>query len=272
MRISTITKSLGLVVCLLVSSTAFAGDDKALGRIMPLGDSITAGYLSTASGGCVPGGYRQRLYDRLTAEGYSFQFVGSQTTYSTPTLEAAGQNRHEGHNAYSIQQIIDGIVNSNWLDANPDLILLHVGANDVLEAQAATAPARLNTLLDEIAIRLPDVHVIVATIIGGSTVLGDPIAAQYDSAIAAYNAELVNIVNARKLAVGNISLIDMYSQMNINNATNEGGQWLFGDTSHPSQFGYDLMGDTWADAIMVPEPATALLLAFGGAAALGRKR
>jgi lysophospholipase L1-like esterase len=273
MNTSIFRTCLLLGVCLFVSSSAFSSDGKALGRILPLGDSITAGYLSTAGGEYVPGGYRQELYDRLTAEGYSFDFVGSQTIYSTPLLDAVGQNHHEGHNAYSIQQIIDGITQSNWLLADPDIILLHIGANDVLEAGASTAPARLNTLLNEITARTPDAHVIVAQIIGGSTVVGHPIAEQYDSAIAAYNMEVAGIVEARRLAGDNISLVDMYSLMNINHQTNELGQWLFGDTSHPSQVGYDLIGNAWADAITtIPEPATIILLTLGGSAYLIRRK
>ena len=59
-----------------------------------------------------------------------------------------------------------------------------------------------------------------------------------------------------------MSLVDMYGLMNINHQTNAQGQQLFSDISHPSQIGYNLMGDTWASAI-VPEPSSLVLLATG---------
>ena len=128
---------------------------------------------------------------------YSFQFVGSQNTYPTATLTSAGDAYHEGHNAYTIQQIIDGVQNSNWLDVNPDIILLHIGANDMLTPDVATAPDRLDTLLGDIIAKEPNARIIVAKIIGGSTVTNDSRAATYDSEIVTYNAAIAQKVTTR---------------------------------------------------------------------------
>lgn len=248
-----------LCISLLVATTAQAVSID-LGNIMPLGDSITAGYIP---GGYIPGGYRQELYNNLTAAGYSFQFVGSQTKYASQTLTTAvpDQSRHEGHDGYSIQQIINGVNNSNWLNVNPDIILLHIGANDIGSSDAVTMSNQLDALLGSIVAKKPNARIIVAKIIGGSTVSNNSFAPTYDSGIVAYNAAI-----AQKIAIRNdphITMVDMYSLMNIHHQTNELGQPLFADISHPNQIGYNLMGDTWAGAIKsldVPEPSSVMLL------------
>ena len=249
--------SIGILIGLFLPAVQAAGEatrpaatsravSKDLGNIMPLGDSITAGY--TPQGG-VPGGYRQPLSNKLTAAGYSFRFVGSQTMYPSSTLTAAGQCRHEGHNAYTIQQIIEGVEKSNWLNVDPDIILLHLGANDILAPDAATAPERLDALLGKIIAKKPNARILVARIIGGSDISRDSRTPAYDSGIVTYNAAIAKKVAARARNGQHVSLVDMYSLMNMKHHTNEHGKPLFADISHPNQIGYNLMGDTWAGAI-----------------------
>ncbi len=259
------------VVIGLLAPTVARADSINLGNIMPLGDSITAGY--TPQGG-VPGGYRQELFNNLVTAGYSFRFVGSQTTYPSSTLTESipDQSHHEGHNAYTIQQIIDGMKNNpSWMNVNPDIILLHIGANDILNPNAATAPDRLDALLDVILAKMkPDAQIIVAKIMGGSIVSNDSRAMAYDSGIVAYNAAIAQKVAARNDP--RVSMVDMYSLMNINHQTNAQGEQLFADISHPNQIGYNLMGDAWASAIKayhIPEPGTLIILSTGVLGLLG---
>ncbi len=238
-------------------------DAADFGRIMPLGDSITAGYTST---GGVPGGYREELVRNLSAAGHSFSLVGSQTTYPSEALTSAGQEHHEGHNGYTIAQITDGVVNSNWLGVDPDIILLHIGANDMLTPEADTAPDRLDALLDNIIARRPEAQILVAKIIGGSTVVNGAQAAEYDQAIAAYNLAVAEIVGVRADDGQHVSLVDMYGLLNITRQTDDLGRPLFADTSHPNQLGYDVMGNAWDGAIesvAMPEPSCAAIIIAG---------
>ena len=234
-----------LAVILLITATTKQVVAKDLGKIMPLGDSITAGYASPP----VAGGYREKLYKNLTAAGHTFQFVGSHAMYPSPTLTAAGQSNHEGHNAYTIQQIIDGIENSNWLNVNPDIILLHIGANDILTPSVATAPDRFDTLLGKIIAKNPNAHIIVAKIIGGSDISHDLRAKAYDSGIITYNSAIAKKVAARVKAGQHVSIVDMYGLMNMNHQANDQKVPLYSDISHPNQIGYNLMGNTWTMAI-----------------------
>jgi len=89
-------------------------------RIMPLGDSITRG-----EGPAPPwSGYRDDLYTLLNNEGWNFDFVGSQS-------DGTGfDTDHEGHGGWRTDQINANI--NNWLNQyDPDIVLLHIGTNDV---------------------------------------------------------------------------------------------------------------------------------------------
>ena len=78
---------LPVAVFLVFSASLPAAD---VTRIMPLGDSITRGYIGSA----FHWGYRKPLYDNLTTGGYSFDFVGSQFDGSFP------DPNHEGHDGW----------------------------------------------------------------------------------------------------------------------------------------------------------------------------
>jgi lysophospholipase L1-like esterase len=71
--------------------------------------------------------------------------------------------------------------------------------------------------------------------LGNIMPLGDSITAGYQKVAARNNPH--------------ISVVDMYSLMNIHHQTNELGQPIFADISHPNQLGYNLMGDAWAGAV-----------------------
>src|SRR5215212_10444100 len=122
-------------------------------RVMPLGDSITEGTQ-------VPGGYRNGLWQRFTANGYRVDFVGSQ--FNGPS--SLGDHDHEGHPGWRIDQIDANIV--GWLrTSTPHTVLLHIGTNDVLQNfNLGTAPNRLPALIDHITNTAPTAAVFVAQI------------------------------------------------------------------------------------------------------------
>ncbi len=100
---------------------------------MPLGDSITLG---------VNGGYRNGLWNRLSAAGYSVDFVGSQ---SDPYTKAPDRD-HEGHPGFTLGNIASSA--DGWLSsAKPTHVLLMAGTNDVAWwcAQTASQVADLRT-------------------------------------------------------------------------------------------------------------------------------
>ncbi|GAB2699666.1 FG-GAP-like repeat-containing protein [Kitasatospora kifunensis] len=124
----------------------------ALIKVMPLGDSITYGAGSTTGAG-----YRAPLWDLTTRQSpYTIDMVGSNSAGSMADPD------NEGHSGFRIAQIRDGI--DQWLTAaDPDVVLLHLGINDLKwdKADPVQAATRLSELVDRIQTDKPGATVIV---------------------------------------------------------------------------------------------------------------
>jgi lysophospholipase L1-like esterase len=214
------------------------GDAKMLGRIMPLGDSITAGRNMT---GTTPGAYRDPLYTTLTQNGYTFQFVGTNGSCPTPALTSAHQELHEGHSGFVIERGTsghDGITDhiaAYLSNGRPDIILLMIGTNDVATGyNVDRAPERLDILISRIFSRLPDVRLIVAGVTPFKDDSKDNLAVRYNTAIAREVAD-------HQKAGENVSFVNMHDALN---RTTD-----MADLLHPSRAGYEKMADVWYMAI-----------------------
>ena len=133
-----------LVTMAILTQTSTRVEAAAAVRVMPLGDSITDGYN-------VPGGYRIDLWQKVNAGGYTVDFVGSQSNGPA----SLGDQDHEGHSGWRIDQIDANIV--NWLrSSNPRTVLLHIGTNDMTQNRdLPNAPNRLAALVDRITNTAP---------------------------------------------------------------------------------------------------------------------
>jgi len=191
-------------------------------KIMPLGDSITYG-----EGIPSYGGYRNLLGALLTNDGYLFDFVGSQKSGEDSLPDAD----NEGHPGWRISNIKGAIDSEGWLETyQPDVILLHIGSNDLRYGNSAYAPGNLSALLDDILVRLPETQVIVAQII--RTRWGS------DAKHRFYNDAIPDVVASKGARV---SVVDMRDVLTNNDFTT-----LY----HPSPAGYDKMAQAWEKAIL----------------------
>jgi lysophospholipase L1-like esterase len=193
-------------------------------KILPLGDSITAGL--GAPGG---GGYRVPLFQRALAANQSITFVGSQSGGPAMVDGAAFPDSHEGHSGRTIS-FIAGRIPEPALDDGAHVVLLMIGTNDMY-MQPTGAPDRLADLLDEILELAPDALLVVAQL--------TPFPAQ-DGQVQTYNAAIPALVEQRADAGEHIVLVDMYSDF---------PESLIGDGVHPNAEGYALMADRWYAAI-----------------------
>lgn len=187
-------------------------------RIMPLGDSITAGTSSTYRNG-----YRVHLSKRLRAAGVPFDFVGSVRSGTGFDTD------HEGHGGWTIERIaarLDG-----WLSANrPNVVLLHVGTNNVsLGQRPAETAAKLSALIDQIRAKVPTAHIFVSKIVD-TTVAGEVTRNR------GYNKLIPRVVAAKGPRV---YLVDQSKVTGLS---------LF-DVHHPNDFGYEKMAYTWYAAM-----------------------
>jgi lysophospholipase L1-like esterase len=190
--------------------------------ILPLGDSITDGIGFS-------GGYRVELFHLALQDDHEITFVGGSMNGPTMVDGVTFPRSHEGHSGWTIQQI-DGIVPEPALGPDPNIILLHIGTND-MRGNVNGASDRLGTLIDQIIEALPDSLLVVSNII--------PYPAQ-SSQVMTYNAAVPGVVNARTDAGKHVLFVDQFEGF----PTSE-----LGDGVHPNQAGYERMAGKWYTAI-----------------------
>ena len=218
-------------------------------KIMPLGDSITQGQSSGEPDTDRQISYRKALWDKLISGDYDVDFVGSLNSGSDILgFEAAD---HEGHNGFTADQIRDEVF--DWLQLNfPDVVLLHVGTNDISGPQPVPdIVSEVEDILDEIFIYSPEMTVILARIINRVT---------FSQKTNDFNNLLPGMVNGHPYK-NRIKIVDMEVGAGMDYRI-----WPTGDMNddiHPYQDpvssetpGYDKMADVWFSALqqVLPDP------------------
>lgn len=123
-------------------------------KVMPLGDSITYGV-----GSSTHVGYRLDLWSRFRTVGFAPNFMGSLRSGHM------GDNNHEGHIGWRIDQVSANVIRYMAL-YQPDVVLLHIGTNDLAQNyDMARAPQRLSLLIDKIRRARPTARIYVASLI-----------------------------------------------------------------------------------------------------------
>ena len=211
--------AVGLAGALMIGAATSAHG--ATLRLMPIGDSITSGFRSSANNG-----YRGALYNDLIARGERTDFTGSIRDGDTFDPD------HEGHSGYRIEQVAD-LLDGVLATYKPNLVTLHIGSNDMNQNyQVATAPNRLAAMIDQILADAPGVTVVVAQLICNSN-------ADVQARINAYNSQIPGIVQSRANAGKHVYMVSMGS-------LNTGD---LNDGLHPNDGGYQKMADVWYDGI-----------------------
>jgi len=225
-------------------------------KIMPLGDSKTEG----GGGNGQQSSWRGFLRTKMLQAGYNIDYVGPRQNYADGDTEPYDYD-HAGFGGYTIgpdtQRFCEtcettGIYEhiQNWLPAaNPDVVLLSIGVNDMFgdnnhpPGYRASAPQRYQDLVNKILGLKPGVRLILGTI--------EPVkwdknwgSNPNDQSLGALNAKIREIANAS--ATDNIFLADVYSK---NYATWDPGD--FWDDLHLSQQGAAKSANTWF-ASLVP--------------------
>jgi len=196
-------------------------------RIMPLGDSITAG----------PGCWRAKLWHRLQTSGYTnIDFVGTQSDGGGCNPGYSYDFDHEGHGGYSATGIAGNDQLPPWLDAaKPDIVLMHLGTNDMWGGYIPLQDklTAFTKLVGQMRVQNPAMKIIVAQIIpmsaaACSTCPAD--VAALDNALPAWAAGLTT-------AKSPVVLADLWTGYDAV-ADNVDGV-------HPNDTGFQKMSDAW---------------------------
>ena len=223
-RYSVLLAALGF----LASASHAARGDTTL--IMPLGDSITDGTGATSQSG-----YRGPLYLDLTSENFGFQYVGAVNTSpgylpSTPV----NQQYENGYPGYTTSQIFAGVTTGGWLGANPNIVLLHIGTNNVGGSESG-AISDVAQIIDAIESHNSATKVFLAEIV--------PFPG-HDAFINQYNADLVALASAKNAAGDHVTIV------NLNTNFSAAGNSLSSDNEHPNAAAYSWMAQQWDNAII----------------------
>ncbi len=236
-------------------------------RVLPLGNSITVGWNGITPPMDEAVSFRGTLFDQLTAGGYLFDFVGHTTAgsvyLSDPEHGAISGIRgqqvvrllRDGYDEVNNFQITTGV--QPYLDVYPaDIILLHIGTNDISAAETPSA-VDVEDILDEIdAWELSSgnhVTVFVARIIDRTDDL------TWSANTHIYNDSVAQMVTARGDA--SVIMLDMESGAGIDYATE-----MTIDGIHPLQSAFDKMGNTWFTTL---DDYLSVIPAIPGAFSLG---
>ena len=226
------------LILLVVILSLFAVESQAAQiTIMPLGASITMGYGSSEENG-----YRRELRDLLVSHGYDVDFVGS---LENGTFE---DRQHEGHGGFKIGQIADNVYDKDgWLNSNPaQIILLHVGTNNITNTNAYTTPDEIETLLEEIELweqNNTPVFVVLPRLINRICANDDPPcpASGYTTD---FNDNVMAMAQARIDDLGDrLVLVDMENGAGLDYHLYPDGD--MSDDIHPYDNGYAKMAATW---------------------------
>ena len=195
-------------------------------RIMPLGDSITAS----------PGCWRAILWHDLQTNGYTnVDFVGG-VLGNGCNYGYSYDPDNEGHAGYLATNIADQNQLPGWLSAaKPDVVLMHLGTNDVWSSLPTnTILAAYTKLVGQMRASNPNMKILVAQILpmnpsGCGTCSSGVVA--LDQAIPGWAAGLTTTQSP-------IVVVDQYT--GFNDATD-----TIGDGVHPNDTGFQKMAARW---------------------------
>jgi uncharacterized repeat protein (TIGR02543 family) len=269
-------------------------------KIMPLGDSITQG--------TIPGGYRLPLYNLLQGGGYSFDLVGSKTQTGdtcpdvnhwgqggwqisdTPaTIDGRSYVSIQGQNRSGIYDEMSSAISTTYFSTNTsttrNIILLHIGINDVLhqvvdsgygsfntdagtngfgegqdwaaEGMLARLQALLNSINSLAASRNLRIEIILGTLCPLTKAwTGDPVSDVLLNEVAQYNGFINSVIPTMSFSNLSVKIVDQNTATLGNLA----------DGLHPNGIGYTNMAKVWFSAIGAPATCAVTFDAGSGTA------
>jgi acyl-CoA thioesterase-1 len=208
-------------------------------RIMPLGDSITESREGYSS-------YRLTLWKELRAAGCRVNFVGSRrgvslgyrdSPFATPKDPRFDQD-HEGHWAYRVEEVLRQI--DTWLQrAKPDVVLLHLGSNDIFRGQSiGSTVAELSRLLDAVRLENPRAVIVVAQLIPAHGRHG---------IILKLNSKIAALAKRKNSPKSPVASVNMYRGFSVSRD-------LQADGVHPNNAGDTKIGKRFAKALLKTLP------------------
>lgn len=219
--------------------TLFSASAYAQKKAMFLGDSITRG----VTGSTDNAGFRNDFADLVNNEGVVVDFVG------TLSDGVGFDNDHEGHDGFRADQIFANI--NTYLGANPDIIIFHIGTNDISADQTpeSTRDEIANTV-DAIHNFNPNIKIIVTSIV--------PRTDGKDTQTTSLNSLIQDMFFTKRDDEGRNLF---YAGVNEIFKTNPNWATAYMDDAvHPNDTGYSIMAQTFFDVFLVANSSSTTLI------------
>lgn len=199
-------------------------------RILPIGDTTTAGYKGQA-------GYRYFLWKRLQEKGYAVDFVGTlkeqpehRNKIENPVFPTDYDVDHDGHKGWRTGDMLASF--ASLAKTMPDVILLHIGNNDVqFDGNAAGALANIKSFIERMRQANPAIVVLLSKVIPTGT------AANVKDIDTKFNAKIPALAESVSTSASPVITVDHWT----------GFDWKtdnFNDY-HPSESGEKKMAEKW---------------------------
>jgi hypothetical protein len=226
------------VVSVLYIILAFEGFAQEPLKILPLGNSIT---YDTYEGDTRSTGdkisYRYKLYQLLNQAGYNFDFIGSKNS----GWNYFNDDENAGYPGWRDNQLAD-LLEDGYLNTYPaDIILLHIGSNDVWanDYNNVTDVERLLDAVDDFESSSGNTVIVLLALI----ISWENYPCGTHTGTSTFNNNLLSMANDRINAGDKIIIVDMECGADIDYSTD------MIDFLHPNQSGYDKMGQKWFNTI-----------------------
>ena len=202
--------------------------------IMPLGNSITVGKGDPDTNpGSVYTGFRDDLHVLLSNNGWNFDFVGSQSDGDQAQFDV----HHEGRSGWKAEQIDENV--ASWLDIyTPDIVLLHIGTNDISAGQTLQSTVNeIESIVDKIYNFNKGKAILLSKLIPRLP------NANNDEVRTDNLNSIIEQLYTNKFNQGyNIYLVDHFSAFKAN--SNWINDYMYDDV-HPNNTGYNKMAQTY---------------------------
>jgi acyl-CoA thioesterase I len=196
-------------------------------KIMPLGDSITESLSPHNS-------YRYYLWHLLLNKDYRIDFVGSlHGVGDGPPANPDFDMDHEGHPGWRADEILVNI--QMWAtQAAPDVVLLHIGTNDLCQGQSvASTITDIGHIIDVLRTVNPRIQILLAQLIGQASFV--------NCGIPGLNAQLPGLAADKNQPESPIVLVDQFTGFDPTTMTYDG--------EHPNDIGDSRMADRWFEKL-----------------------
>lgn len=207
-------------------------------KIMPIGDSITWGKVNKQPPPPGTEGYRKPLHERLTAGGMSTIFVGPHGS-----VENRGFFRDGARIGFFIHpDSLMGNITDTLSAFHPDIVLLHIGTNNLGFGQPLGDYATPNTIINQMYILVDKItkhadvdHLLLCKIIPKFTTPGA------EAEVVAFNSALETMIQQLPSAQrSKVTLIDMWTPFFANRNAYYN---IDVDQTHPNAQGYNAMAE-----------------------------